>query len=75
MEITKSHRETLLSELRIANKELVMQQSVWDNRNKKSEMPNDTMQEFESFIEIKLFLYQQRIETIEKALIENEIDY
>jgi len=75
METTKSHRETLLSELRIANKELVMQQSVWDNRNKKSEMPNDTMQEFESFIEIKLFLIQQRIETIEKALIENEIDY
>jgi len=75
METTKSHRETLLSELRIANKELVIQQSVWDNRNKKSEMPNDTMEEFESFIEIKLFLIQQRIETIEKALIENEIDY
>ena len=75
MEITKSHREKLLSELKIANKELLMQQYIWDNRNKKSELPNDTMKEFESFIEIKLFLIQQRIETIEKSLIDNEIDF
>jgi len=75
MELTKYHRESLIAELKSTNQDLIIQRSIWDNRNKKSEMSNETMEEFESYIEIKLFLLQQRIETIEKALIENEIDY
>ena len=75
MEMTRNHRESMIAELKIANQELITQRMIWDNRNKKSEMPNETMEEFEAFIEIKLFLIQQRIETIEKALIENEIDF
>jgi hypothetical protein len=75
MKLNKNHRETLISDLKIANQDLIIQRSIWDNRNKKSEMSNETMQEFESFIEIKLFILQQRIETIEKSLIDNEIDF
>ncbi len=75
MQLTKNHRESLIAELKITNQDMIIQRSIWDNRNKKSEMSNETMEEFESYIEIKLFLLQQRIETIEKALIENEIDY
>jgi hypothetical protein len=75
MQLTKQHRESLIAELKITNQDMIIQRSIWDNRNKKSEMSNETMEEFESYIEIKLFLLQQRIETIEKALIENEIDY
>lgn len=75
MKLTKNHRESLIAELKITNQDMIIQRSIWDNRNKKSEMSNETMEEFESYIEIKLFLLQQRIETIEKALIENQIDY
>ena len=75
MKLTKKHRETLISDLKIANQDLIIQRSIWDNRNKKSEMSNETIEEFEAYIEIKLFLLQQRIETIEKSLIDNEIDF
>jgi hypothetical protein len=75
MELTRQHRESMIAELKIANQELVMQRIIWDKRNKKSDMPNDTMQDFEAYLEVKMFLIQQRIETIEKALIDNEIDF
>ena len=75
MKLTKKHRETLISDLKIANQDLIIQRSIWDNRNKKSEMSNERIEEFEAYIEIKLFLLQQRIETIEKSLIDNEIDF
>jgi hypothetical protein len=75
MKLTKNHRETLISDLKIANQDLIIQSKIWDNRNKKSEMSNESIEEFEAYLEIKLFLLQQRIQTIENALIQNEIDY
>lgn len=73
MQLTKNHRESLIAELKIANQDLLIQRSIWDNRSKKCELSNDTIEDFEAFIEIKIFLIQQRIKTIEKSLMENNI--
>ena len=45
MKLTKNHRETLISDLKIANQDLIIQSKIWDNRNKKSEMSNESIEE------------------------------
>ena len=67
MEITRRHRETLLSELTKVNNALNL-----DNRHL-----NDLKKDNEStdHVEIHIFLNQQKKELIEQSLIDNEIDF
>lgn len=66
MELTKKHREVLLSELTKANEDFKIQKSsLKDNRAK----------HLSEWFEIAIFLAEQRIKLIEQSLIDNEIDF
>jgi hypothetical protein len=66
MELNKKHRETLLNILHVAIKELETHkncQKLYDNEL-------DMLQ----YLDIEIYLSQQKIGSIEHALIENNID-
>lgn len=67
MELTKNHRQSLLSELEKAQQDAANQNSLL---NKKEDFKG-----LVEWFEISEFLAKQRISLIQKALIENEIDY
>lgn len=65
MELEMKHRQTLVSQLEMTIEE------INTNRNHLNDSKSDDKEHFE----IKCFLSQQRLETIQKALITNEIDF
>lgn len=67
MELTKQHREALLTELEKAQKELELQSSCLDKQTDDSDLAN--------WFEIGHFLAIQRVELIKKSIISSEIDY
>lgn len=69
MELTKNHRQSLLSELEKAQQDAANQNSLL---NKKE---NKDFKRLVEWFEISEFLAKQRISLIQKVLIENEIDY
>lgn len=66
MELNKNHRESLLNALEKAKEELELKIIVINRKD------SDHSKEW---TEISMFLVQERIKTIEKSLIDNEIDF
>ncbi len=66
MELTKHHRQTLLSELEKAKTDLKINTEC---------LSQDDREGIKSFFEMSMFLAQQRITLIEQSLINNEIDF
>jgi len=66
MQLTKQHRESLLSELQKAKEDKEFQQ--WSLNKREDD-------HLTGWYEIHIFLAEQRIKLIEKSLIDNEIDF
>lgn len=69
MELTKSHKEALLSELEKAQEDAKVQLKCHVSEQKKGD---SSMAEW---FQISHFLAEQRIELIKKSIINSEIDY
>ena len=71
MELEKAHREQLVCELRNEIRNLARANELFDSyiERKKTEVY------YSAPHEIKIFLIQQRIQTIEKALCENNLNF
>lgn len=70
MELNRRHRSSLISKLAEANEELAIQNSILERATTQKKN-----QEMIDSIDIRIFLLKNEIELIEKALINNEIDY
>lgn len=66
MELNRDHRQALLNELQKAKDDLYTQEQCLLNHEEESLI---------NWLEISMFLAQERIKLIEKSLIENEIDF
>jgi hypothetical protein len=66
MKLERQHREALLNELQKARAEKESQEFRLNRRED---------DEFVKWVEIDIFLADQRIKLIEKSLIDNEIDF
>jgi len=75
MKLNKEHREALIAKLNNANERLIQHRKNWELRIKNTQSTNDTFEWHESWMEIDQFLTKMEIEIIEKALIENDIDF
>jgi hypothetical protein len=66
MELNTEHRTALLSELAKAKKDLIIQ---------KQGKENHISHDLSNWFDITIFLATERINLIEKSIIDNEIDY
>jgi hypothetical protein len=66
MELNTDHRTALLSELAKANKDLKIQRQFLEKNDAK---------DLKNWCEVSIFLATERINLIEKSIIDNEIDY
>lgn len=67
MELKEQHRKTFLLKLHEATKELEMHKSCQKH--------NDDNLEMLEYLDIEIYLIQQKINIIEIALVQNKIDY
>lgn len=70
MELTKKHREALLSELTKAKKDFKLQKDCL-----KDAQEDERTKHLSELFDISIFLAEQRIKLIEQSLIDNEIDF
>lgn len=70
MQLNKTHREALLTELIKAKDELELGKSVANSKNYET-----NTDDFKDWRDIKIFLLQEKIKLIEASLIANEIDF
>lgn len=70
MELNKSHREALLNDLNKAKEAVNTAELSFRNYQK-----NGSKEYLQEWFEIEHYLAIERVKSIEKALIKNEIDY
>lgn len=71
MQLNKNHRESLLGELNKAKEEIELGTSI----NRENQEQSSFTEHFKDWQDIKMFLLQEKVNLIEKSLIDNEIDF